>query len=61
MLPISHVLGQIRHKANHMDDFENFLCIVTLVLFSMLFVRALVALYMGRWNLLIFNIVRSKK
>lgn len=53
MLPISHVLGQIRHKANHMDDFENFLCIVTLVLFSMLFVRVLVALYMGRWNLFI--------
>ena len=53
MLPISHVLGQIRHKVNHMDDLENFLCMVTLVLFAMLFVRTLVALYMGRWNLFI--------
>ena len=53
MISISHFLGQIRHKANHMDDFENFLCILTLILFSVLFILALIALYMGRWNLFI--------
>ena len=51
MMHISHFLGQIRHKANHMDDFENFLYILTVILFSLLFIRALVALYIGRWNL----------
>lgn len=34
-----------------MDDFENFLYILTYILFVCLFIRALVALYMGRWNL----------
>lgn len=34
-----------------MDDFENFLYILTYILFVGLFIRSLVALYMGRWNL----------
>ena len=53
MISRPHFWGQIRHKANHMDDFENFLCILTIILFSMLFIRTLIALYMGRWNLFI--------
>jgi hypothetical protein len=34
-----------------MDDFENFLFILVAILFALLFIRSLVALYMGRWNL----------
>ena len=37
------LLNHFRHvheKSEHMDDFENFL-----------YIRSLVALYMGRWNL----------
>ena len=34
-----------------MDDFENFLYILTYILFVCLFIRSLVALYRGRWNL----------
>lgn len=34
-----------------MDDFENFLYILTYILFVCLFICSLVALYMGRWNL----------
>jgi preprotein translocase subunit SecG len=35
-----------------MDDFENFLYILTYILFVCLFIRSLVALYMGRWKTL---------
>ncbi len=53
MIHISHFLGQVRHRAQHMDDFENFLYILTLIFCSLLFIRVLIALYMGRWNLFI--------
>lgn len=48
------LLNHFRHvheKSEHMDDFENFLYILTYILFVCLFIRSLVALYMGRWNL----------
>ena len=48
------LLNHFRHvheKSEQMDDFENFLYILTYILFVCLFIRSLVALYMGRWNL----------
>ena len=48
------LLNHFRHvheNSDHMDDFENFLYILTYILFVCLFIRSLVALYMGRWNL----------
>ncbi|MCH3902363.1 MAG: hypothetical protein LKE19_01805 [Limosilactobacillus oris] len=49
------LLNHFRHvheKSEHMDDFENFLYILTYILFVCLFIRSLVALYMGRWKTL---------
>ncbi len=34
-----------------MDDFENFLYILTYILFVCLFIRSLVALYLVSWTL----------
>ena len=48
------LLNHFRHvheKSEHMDDFENFLYILTYILFVCLFIRSLVALYMGRWKI----------
>lgn len=50
---VSHYVSMFRYKAHHMEDFENFLFMLTTGLFALLFVRSLVALYMGRWNLFI--------
>jgi hypothetical protein len=45
------IWSHFHHKSEHMDDFENFLFILVAILFALLFIRSLVALYMGRWNL----------
>ena len=44
-----HFVSLVRNKEKNMD--EHFLCVLTIVLFILLLVRSLVALYMGRWNL----------
>lgn len=51
LMQITHTVSVLRYKAHHMEDFENFLLMLTIGLFALLFVRSLVALYMGRWNL----------
>lgn len=54
------LLNHFRHvheKSEHMDDFENFLYILTYILFVCLFIRSLVALYMGRWNLFYYYFI----
>jgi len=48
---VTHFIADFRHRAKQMDDFENFLFVLTYILFMILFIRSLVALYMGRWNL----------
>lgn len=42
---------EIHERSEHMEDFENFLYVLTYILFVCLFIRSLVALYMGHWNL----------
>lgn len=46
-----HFVSLVRNKEKNMDEYEHFLCVLTIVLFILLLVRSLVALYMGRWNL----------
>lgn len=48
MIDVWHGLQRIFHRV---DDFENFLLILVTILFSLLFVRVIVAMIMGRWNL----------
>ena len=52
---MGHVLldhfHEIHERSEHMEDFENFLYVLTYILFVCLFIRSLVALYMGHWNL----------
>lgn len=48
MIDVWHGLQRMFHGV---DDFENFLLILVTILFSLLFVRVIVAMIMGRWNL----------
>ncbi|WP_427114001.1 hypothetical protein [Megasphaera sueciensis] len=48
MIDVWHSLQRMFHGV---DDFENFLLILVTILFSLLFVRVIVAMIMGRWNL----------
>ena len=43
----------LRRIINGMDDFEGFLLAAVTLLFSLLFIRVLVACFMGQWNILI--------
>lgn len=47
----SHFHHNLHHKSEHMDDFENFLYVLTCILFVLLLLRSLLALYLGRWTL----------
>ncbi|WP_301860051.1 hypothetical protein [uncultured Megasphaera sp.] len=51
LLHIIHMLHHMHHRTHHLDEFEKQLYIITMGLFALLFIRTLVALYMGRWNL----------
>lgn len=51
MHTIINIWTHIHHRVEHIDDFENFLYVITWILFALIFVRLLVALFMGRWNL----------
>ena len=42
---------EIHERSEHMEDFENFLYVLSYILFVCFFIRSLVALYMGHWNL----------
>lgn len=48
-----HFVSLVRNKEKNMDEYEHFLCVLTMILFGLLLVRSLVALYMGRWNLFV--------
>jgi fumarate reductase subunit D len=48
MIDIWNALCRVIHG---MDDFEGFLVFMVTILFGLLFVRVVVALMMGRWNL----------
>lgn len=48
LLQIAHAVSILRYKAHHMENFENFLIVLTTGLFALLFVRCIVALFMGR-------------
>ncbi len=41
----------VKHRDRRGDDYEYLLYAITIVLFAVLFIRTLIALYMGRWNL----------
>lgn len=43
----------VKRRERRGDDYEYLLYIMTIALFTVLFVRTLIALYMGRWNLFI--------
>ncbi len=51
LLAIVHFINLVRHKRHHLDNFEEALYVMTIALFAALFIRVLVALYMGRWEL----------
>ncbi|MBC3537284.1 hypothetical protein [Megasphaera hominis] len=48
---MTHHLKDFRKKFERDDDFEEFLFILTFSLFCLLFIRVLVAIYMGHWGL----------
>lgn len=50
---IVHFISLLRDKEHRCDEYEHFLYVLTIALFSLLFIRALIALYMGRWNLFV--------
>ena len=41
----------LRRIINGMDDFEGFLLLMAVILFSLLFVRVIIAVLMGTWTL----------
>lgn len=48
---VSRVRDEIRALFERDDDFEGFLYKLTFCVFCLLFMRILVALYLGRWGL----------
>ena len=51
MHQLAHCLKSFRYKFDRDDDFEEFLFILAFMMFVLLFVRVLVAIYMGQWGL----------
>ena len=41
----------LRGLVDGLDDFENFMILLVIILFSLLLIRSCVALYMGSWSL----------
>ncbi|ERT60492.1 MULTISPECIES: hypothetical protein [Megasphaera] len=48
---LTQIFSLFHKKTETMDEFEEFLFVLATILFGLLFVRVLVALIMGRWNL----------
>lgn len=46
-----HFMDEIHHFFDRDDDFEWFLFVLTFGLFILLFIRVLIAIYMGHWGL----------
>lgn len=50
---IVHFVSLVQNKEKHMDEYEHVLYMLTIILFGLLLIRSVIALYMGRWNLFV--------